>query len=93
MVAAAGRRLGAKPFKGMASRGQRLACWRPAPPDAARHRAGGHGADPGYPAVMRVVPVPCLQDNYAYLVVCEQTGRCAVVDPGEPGPVLAAVAS
>jgi hydroxyacylglutathione hydrolase len=41
---------------------------------------------------MRVVPVPCLQDNYAYLVVCERTKKAAIVDPGEAQPVLAAVA-
>ncbi len=40
----------------------------------------------------RVVPVPCLTDNYAYLVICEATRRAAVVDPGEPGPVRDAVA-
>lgn len=39
---------------------------------------------------MRVVPVPTLQDNYAYLVICERTGKAAVVDPGEAPPVLAA---
>ncbi len=39
---------------------------------------------------MRIVPVPCLQDNYAYLVVCEATNRAAVVDPSEAEPVLAA---
>jgi len=34
--------------------------------------------------------VPCLSDNYAYLV---QSGdSCAVVDPSEPGPVRAALA-
>src|SRR5688572_10072495 len=40
---------------------------------------------------MRVVPVPCLEDNYAYLVISE-AGRAAVVDPGEAAPVLEAVA-
>jgi hydroxyacylglutathione hydrolase len=40
---------------------------------------------------MRVVVVPCLQDNYAYLVVCERTGRAAIVDPSEAAPVMAAV--
>ncbi len=40
---------------------------------------------------MRVVPIPCLKDNYAYLVVCGQTGEAAVVDPSEAEPVLAAV--
>ena len=40
---------------------------------------------------MRIVPIPCLSDNYAYLVVCEKTGDAAVVDPSEAAPVLAAV--
>jgi len=39
---------------------------------------------------MRIIPVPCLKDNYAYLVVCQQTGLAAVVDPSEAPPVLAA---
>ena len=39
---------------------------------------------------MRVVPVPCLKDNYAYLVI--DGDRAAVVDPGEAAPVLAAIA-
>ena len=39
---------------------------------------------------MRVIPVACLKDNYAYLV-CEDSGACAIVDPSEAGPVLAAV--
>jgi hydroxyacylglutathione hydrolase len=34
--------------------------------------------------------VPCLTDNYAYLV--KDGGACAVVDPSEPGPVKAALA-
>lgn len=42
---------------------------------------------------MRIVNVPCLKDNFAYLVICEATGRAAVVDPGEAAPVLAAVAA
>lgn len=42
-------------------------------------------------ALMRVVPIPCLRDNYAYLVICEDTWTSAVVDPSEPGPVLAAL--
>lgn len=41
---------------------------------------------------MRVVPVPCLKDNYAYLVIDDATKRAAVVDPGESEPVLAALA-
>ncbi|MFW2387427.1 MAG: hydroxyacylglutathione hydrolase [Polyangiales bacterium] len=38
---------------------------------------------------MKVIPVPCLNDNYAYLVV--RNGRAAVVDPSEADPVLRAV--
>ena len=40
---------------------------------------------------MRIVPVPCLKDNFAYLVI-DGDGRCAVVDPGEPAPIEAALA-
>jgi hydroxyacylglutathione hydrolase len=40
---------------------------------------------------MRVVSVPCLKDNFAYLVI-DHDGRCAVVDPGEAAPVEAALA-
>lgn len=39
---------------------------------------------------MRVVPVPCLKDNFAYLVI--DGDRAAVVDPGEAAPVEAALA-
>ena len=39
---------------------------------------------------MRVVIVPCLKDNFAYLVI--EDGRAAIVDPGEAAPVAAAVA-
>src|SRR5690349_22385055 len=42
-------------------------------------------------AAFRVVTVPCLKDNYAYLVVCGETGEAAVVDPSEGPPVLEAV--
>jgi hydroxyacylglutathione hydrolase len=38
---------------------------------------------------MRIVPVPVLADNYAYLVIAP-SGAAAVVDPSEAGPVLAA---
>lgn len=39
---------------------------------------------------MRIVPIPCLKDNYAYLVICELSRRAAVVDPSEAAPVIAA---
>lgn len=32
--------------------------------------------------------VPCLRDNYAYLVRDHESDLCAVVDPSEPGPVI-----
>ncbi|CAM2067403.1 hydroxyacylglutathione hydrolase [Sulfidibacter corallicola] len=38
---------------------------------------------------MDVIPIPCLRDNYAYLLICEQSGEVAVVDPSESEPVLA----
>lgn len=41
---------------------------------------------------MRVEIVPCLQDNYAYVVVCPETGVAAVIDPSESAPVLDALA-
>ncbi|MGD0143440.1 MAG: hydroxyacylglutathione hydrolase [Rhizomicrobium sp.] len=36
--------------------------------------------------------VPCLSDNYAYLIHSRDDGLCAVVDPSEPGPVRKAIA-
>lgn len=41
---------------------------------------------------MRVVPVPQLMDNYAYLVIDEGTGQAAIVDVAEADAVLQAVA-
>jgi hydroxyacylglutathione hydrolase len=42
---------------------------------------------------MDVAPIPCLADNYAYLLACLRTRRAAVVDPSEAAPVRAAVAA
>ena len=39
---------------------------------------------------MRIVPVPCLSDNYAYLVIAGD-GRAAVVDVSEAAPVREAL--
>jgi len=36
-------------------------------------------------------PVPCLRDNYAYLIRGLATGAVGIVDPSEAGPVLAAL--
>lgn len=37
----------------------------------------------------RIELIPVLSDNYAYLVICEQSGQAAAVDPADPEPVLA----
>jgi len=37
--------------------------------------------------------IPCLTDNYAYLLYEQGTGLCAVVDPSEPEPVRRALAA
>jgi hydroxyacylglutathione hydrolase len=47
---------------------------------------------------MRVIPIACLSDNYAYLLVqgADAAGSpkpAAIVDPSEAGPVLAALAA
>lgn len=39
---------------------------------------------------MRVIPVPCLEDNYAYLLVADGRTGALVVDPSEAEPVIAA---
>jgi hydroxyacylglutathione hydrolase len=40
---------------------------------------------------MRIVPIPCLSDNYAYLLVCRETKEAAIIDVSEAGPVLGAI--
>ena len=42
------------------------------------------------PAALRVVTVPILEDNYAYLIVDETSKTCAAVDPAEAQKVVAA---
>ncbi len=43
--------------------------------------------------MLEIALVPCLSDNYAYLVHSPEDGLCAVVDPSEPGPVKKALAA
>ncbi len=38
---------------------------------------------------VELVVIPCLQDNYAYLVHCAETGETALVDAPEAGPIQA----
>ena len=40
---------------------------------------------------MRVIPVPCLSDNYAYLVARDGSDEAVVIDPSESAPVIAAL--
>lgn len=40
---------------------------------------------------MRIIPIPCLRDNYAYLLIDDNGGRATVVDPSEVDPVVSAV--
>jgi hydroxyacylglutathione hydrolase len=42
---------------------------------------------------MRVESVPCLRDNYAYILICPETNEAAVVDPSEAKPVERALAN
>jgi hydroxyacylglutathione hydrolase len=42
---------------------------------------------------LTVEPVPCLTDNYAYLLYDPADRLCAVVDPSEPEPVKRALAA
>ncbi|XP_021762312.1 hydroxyacylglutathione hydrolase cytoplasmic-like [Chenopodium quinoa] len=37
---------------------------------------------------MKILHIPCLDDNYSYLIIDEQTKEAAVVDPVEPEKVL-----
>ncbi|KAI9222451.1 hydroxyacylglutathione hydrolase cytoplasmic [Blastocladiella britannica] len=42
--------------------------------------------------IMDIHPIPCLSDNYAYLLVDRATKTAAAIDPVEPEKVLAAAA-
>jgi len=42
-------------------------------------------------AKLEIEPVPCLRDNYAWLVIDHDENVCAVVDPSEAKPVMRAL--
>ena len=37
-------------------------------------------------STLSIEPIPCLRDNYAYLIADEEVGDAWLVDPSEPGP-------
>lgn len=41
---------------------------------------------------LEIVTIPCLQDNYAFLLHSSDSGETAVIDVPEAGPILAALA-
>ena len=40
---------------------------------------------------MKIITIPCLQDNFAYLLICTKTQQAAVVDPSEATPVISEI--
>jgi len=44
-------------------------------------------------AALEIELVPCLKDNYAYLVHDRDAGLTAIVDPSEPEPVRKALSA
>ncbi len=42
-------------------------------------------------AAGEVIVIPCLSDNYTYLVRCHRSEVTAIIDPGEAAPVIAAL--
>ncbi len=39
---------------------------------------------------MRIIPVPCRSDNYAYIVIDQSSNKAAVVDPYDVPKVISA---
>ena len=37
---------------------------------------------------MRIEIIPCLQDNYSYLIIDETNNNACVIDPSEAKPVI-----
>mmetsp|Transcript_29119 Transcript_29119/g.36546 ORF Transcript_29119/g.36546 Transcript_29119/m.36546 type:complete len:350 (+) Transcript_29119:59-1108(+) len=55
--------------------------------------ASSSSADLDYGTCGQVIPVPILNDNYAYLLVDPTSQKCACVDPAEPEKLLEAAQS
>ena len=37
---------------------------------------------------MKIEIIPCLQDNYSYLIIDEYNGTACVIDPSEAEPII-----
>ena len=37
---------------------------------------------------MKIKIIPCLQDNYSYLIIDEKNKTACVIDPGESDPII-----
>ena len=37
---------------------------------------------------MQIEIIPCLQDNYSYLIIDDSNNSACVVDPGESQPII-----
>ena len=37
---------------------------------------------------MQIIPIPCLSDNYAYIISDNISKIVGVVDPSEPSPII-----
>ena len=37
---------------------------------------------------MQIVPIPCLKDNYAYIIIDINSKMIGAVDPSEASPVI-----
>ncbi|RUS33731.1 hypothetical protein BC938DRAFT_484216, partial [Jimgerdemannia flammicorona] len=37
---------------------------------------------------MKIIPIPVLEDNYAYILIDDKTKEAAVIDPVEPTKIL-----
>ena len=37
---------------------------------------------------MKIQIIPCLQDNYSYLIIDEKNNIACAVDPSEAGPII-----
>jgi hydroxyacylglutathione hydrolase len=51
-------------------------------------RLGSSQFERRIPKHMKIIQVPLLRDNYAYLLICEMTKEAAIIDPSEAEPAM-----